>query len=209
MTAVKIKTPEIEFFAAGKITPFAGNHKIHDEESVKEMAESIEAQGLIEPISLDKDGVIISGHRRYAACILLGWVEIPVRVWRKLSEVQAAAMRITANKVVNNKFDKDALKAEIEQIASIDASAILGTGFKSQDLTKILGKKSSALEGLTLALGDTPMEMPGVAKNVKKKVEAKSEWVVVSTQSFESKEAADEFAEKLTSFSADIDVVVK
>jgi len=208
MTAVKMKTPEIEFFPVDHVIPFKGNHKIHDEASVQEMAQSIETQGLIDPISIDKDGIIISGHRRHSACKLLGWVEVPVRVWRELSEVQVAAMRITANKVVGDKYDKDALKAEIESIASLDASAILGTGFKSQDLTKILGKKSSALEGLTLALGDTtPMVMPGVTK--KRKSEKKKEYVVVSTQTFESKKAADEFAEKLMKFSTDLEVIVK
>ena len=204
-----MKTPEIEFLPIDQVLPFAGNHKIHNQESVKEMSVSIDTQGLIDPISVDKDFVIISGHRRHLGCKMLDWVEVPVRVWKDLSEVQVAAMRITANKVVGNEYDKDALKAEIESIASLDASAILGTGFKSDDLTKILGKKSNALEGLTLALGDTsPMVMPGVPK-VKKAAVKKKEWVVVSTQAFESKEAADEFADKLVNFSTDLDVIVK
>lgn len=51
-----------------------------DAEKLKGLIRSIEEIGLVYPISISKDNVIIDGHRRHAACKSLGWEEIPVLV---------------------------------------------------------------------------------------------------------------------------------
>lgn len=43
------------------------------------LAESIQVHGLREPLVLSLDGYILSGHRRFAACKLLGLTTVPVR----------------------------------------------------------------------------------------------------------------------------------
>ena len=43
------------------------------------LMESIRRMGLEEPIVVTVDGYILSGHRRYVCCLLLGWKFIPVR----------------------------------------------------------------------------------------------------------------------------------
>lgn len=47
---------------------------------LKGLAENIEKNGLLQPIVVDPDGVLICGHRRYEACKLLGWPSIDARV---------------------------------------------------------------------------------------------------------------------------------
>jgi ParB family chromosome partitioning protein len=49
-----------------------------DEASLNELAESIRQHGLINPITVNDDGVILAGERRYRACAKLGMREIPV-----------------------------------------------------------------------------------------------------------------------------------
>jgi len=55
-----------------------------DEEALKELAQSMQQHGLLQPIllHLDEEGklTIIAGHRRYLAAQMLGWEEIPARV---------------------------------------------------------------------------------------------------------------------------------
>ncbi len=55
-----------------------------DQESIQELAESIKALGLIQPITVRKKGVgkyqIISGERRYRACMLVGLDMIPAYI---------------------------------------------------------------------------------------------------------------------------------
>ncbi len=43
------------------------------------LTRSIERLGLEEPLILTQDGYILSGHRRYAAVVALGWTHVPVR----------------------------------------------------------------------------------------------------------------------------------
>jgi hypothetical protein len=47
---------------------------------VLELAESIRQHGVLEPILITRDGVILSGHRRYRACCLAELSTIPCRV---------------------------------------------------------------------------------------------------------------------------------
>jgi len=47
------------------------------EDKVKELAESIKELGLLQPIIISEDKVLISGLHRIEACKLLGWSEIP------------------------------------------------------------------------------------------------------------------------------------
>jgi ParB family chromosome partitioning protein len=46
------------------------------------MAASIEDIGLLNPITVDENGLLLAGGRRLAACKLLGWKDIPVSVVR-------------------------------------------------------------------------------------------------------------------------------
>jgi ParB-like chromosome segregation protein Spo0J len=49
---------------------------------IQSLAESIEAVGLINPITIDENGCLLAGARRLAACKLLGLKEIEVRIMR-------------------------------------------------------------------------------------------------------------------------------
>ena len=62
-----------------EITPNPDQPRRHfDEQSLDELAESIRLHGLINPITVDRDGKIIAGERRYRACLKLGMHEVPV-----------------------------------------------------------------------------------------------------------------------------------
>jgi N6-adenosine-specific RNA methylase IME4 len=47
---------------------------------VQALAASIERVGLLHPIVVSVDGLLIAGQRRLAACVLLRWAEVPVTV---------------------------------------------------------------------------------------------------------------------------------
>ncbi|MBC7815330.1 MAG: ParB N-terminal domain-containing protein, partial [Planctomycetaceae bacterium] len=72
------------------IKPSPENDKLYapinlDDLSIIALAESIREHGLREPIVVTLDSFIVSGHRRYAACVLAGLIRVPVRVeqiWR-------------------------------------------------------------------------------------------------------------------------------
>lgn len=55
-------------------------HRTMNPASVRSLMESIREVGLLNPITVQKDGVLIAGLHRHAACELLGWTEIPATI---------------------------------------------------------------------------------------------------------------------------------
>jgi ParB-like chromosome segregation protein Spo0J len=68
-------------------------------EAVRELADSIASVGLLNPISVTPDGVLVAGLHRLHACRSLGWTTIPVSVvdldadHRELSEIDENLIR--------------------------------------------------------------------------------------------------------------------
>ena len=64
----------------GELTPHPLNKDIYGDENVQELADSIRKNGLVNPLIVNQDNVIISGHRRYYACLSLGMKEVPCEI---------------------------------------------------------------------------------------------------------------------------------
>src|SRR5258708_9003318 len=58
---------DICWIAMDKLTPNGRNARTHSRKQIRQIADSIEASGFVVPILIDDGGVIIAGHRRYAA----------------------------------------------------------------------------------------------------------------------------------------------
>ena len=56
-----------------EIRPYEKNAKKHPKKQIEQVAASIKEFGMNQPIVVDKEGVIIVGHGRYAALQHLGW----------------------------------------------------------------------------------------------------------------------------------------
>ena len=44
------------------------------------LAQNIDEVGLLHPITIDTENLLLAGHRRLEACKLLGWAQIPATV---------------------------------------------------------------------------------------------------------------------------------
>jgi len=88
----------IEFLHAGKYQP----RHTFNQEALEELANSIRAQGLLQPIIVrkinveDRDYEIIAGERRWRASQLAGLHEVPVII-RELTDEQALAISLIEN----------------------------------------------------------------------------------------------------------------
>jgi ParB-like chromosome segregation protein Spo0J len=127
----------IEKWDIADVVPYPFNNKKHPPKHIDMLAKSIEAQGHLEAIAIDEDGVIISGHGRHLALQKLGRTQVMVRVLRGLSEAQKTALRIAANKTVGNEYDTDMLAIELEKLndGSFDLSSM---GFEQKELDMLL-----------------------------------------------------------------------
>lgn len=77
------------------IVPYAGNAKKHDKRQISNVAESIKQYGFVQPIVIDRDGVIVIGHCRALAAQKLGMEEVPFLLFlRSVSGIQKTALHI-------------------------------------------------------------------------------------------------------------------
>jgi len=87
---------EVSYKPVGELIEYEGNARRNDA-GVAKVAESIKEFGFLNPILIDPNNVIISGHTRLKAALQLGLEEVPCIV-QDLSEEEAKLARIIDNK---------------------------------------------------------------------------------------------------------------
>ena len=99
-----------------ELTPYAGNAKKHDSTQIANVAESIRQFGFVQPIVIDRDGVIVIGHCRALAAKKLGMKEVPCVCVDDLTPEQVNALRIVDNKSNESPWDFDILPDELADL---------------------------------------------------------------------------------------------
>ena len=118
-----------------ELTPYAKNPRKNDQ-AVNAVAASIKEFGFKVPIVIDSDGVIVAGHTRLKAALLLGMETVPCIVADDLTEDQIKAFRLADNKTAElAEWDYGLLTQELAEIdmsefSEIDMSKF---GFNTED----------------------------------------------------------------------------
>lgn len=108
---------KIEYIPIGELKPYEKNAKIHTQEQIEQIKNSINQFGMNDPIAIWKNNTIIEGHGRYIACQELGFKKVPIIRLDKLSNQQRKAYTLIHNKLtMNTDFDLDILNEELETI---------------------------------------------------------------------------------------------
>lgn len=118
-----------------EIIPYENNPRDNDE-AAEVVATSIKEFGFKNPIILDADGVVVCGHARLKAAILLGLDEVPCITADDLTPAQIRAFRIADNKTAEIAgWDYDALLQEFQELSAEDFDLNL-TGFNEYEQTE-------------------------------------------------------------------------
>jgi ParB-like chromosome segregation protein Spo0J len=93
------KTPigRIETVALEDLKPNPRNARTHSKRQIKLIADSVKTFGFVNPILIDKDGMIIAGHGRLTAAKRLGMTEVPALRIEHLSEDEIRAYVLADN----------------------------------------------------------------------------------------------------------------
>lgn len=110
---------EVKNRKLSSITAYGKNAKKHDKRQINNVAESIKQYGFVQPIVIDRDGVIVIGHCRAMAAKKLGMEEVPCVCVDDLTPEQVNALRLVDNKSNESDWDFDLLA---EEIAGLDLS---------------------------------------------------------------------------------------
>lgn len=107
---------KIEYRKVEDLIPYINNPRKNDQ-AVSAVADSIKQFGFKVPITIDKEGVVATGHTRLKAALKLELEEVPVIVLDDLSPDQVKAFRLVDNKTGElAEWDFNALALELEDI---------------------------------------------------------------------------------------------
>lgn len=119
---MKNRKLKIEYVNINSLIPYSKNAKIHTQEQIKQIINSIMEFGMNDPIAVWKDNLIIEGHGRLRACQELGIEEVPIIRLDDLTDDERKAYTLIHNKLtMNTDFNIDILNEELENI-DIDMS---------------------------------------------------------------------------------------
>lgn len=104
---VKEYSWHIEWRDPNELRPYERNAKVHTEEQIEHIANSIATFGWQQPGVITKDGVMVVGHGRRMAAIKLG-VKMPVKVIEDdMTEDEIRAYRQVDNKTNESPWDEE------------------------------------------------------------------------------------------------------
>lgn len=109
---------KVEYIPIDELKPYDKNAKIHTQEQIEQIKESIQEFGMNDPIGIwGKENLIVEGHGRLLACKELGMKEVPVIRLDDLTDDQRRAYTLVHNQTtMNTGFDLDILNEELEDI---------------------------------------------------------------------------------------------
>ena len=134
--AIKVEKINLDLIDTNPYQP----RKEFNEDELVELAETIEQQGLIQPITVRKFNgryQIVSGERRTRAARLAGWTTIDAYVHELLSDKKMAEWSLIEN---IQRVDLNAI-----EIAKSYEKLIENYGYTHDDLAKSVGKSRSAV----------------------------------------------------------------
>ena len=138
-----MKNRDIILLPVRNLRPNRRNARTHPKKQIKQIIESIRRFGWTYPILIDENGVILAGHGRYEAALLLGLREVPVIVVGGLGDAEKRALALADNKIAANAgWDRQLLAAELGDLADLLPECELNleiTGFEAAEIDSLLG----------------------------------------------------------------------
>jgi DNA modification methylase len=129
---------KIEHVQISKLRAHEQNARTHSPKQLKQIANSIDRFGFVNPILIDGRGKIICGHGRVGGAKLLGMTAVPVIRIEHLSKEELRAYALADNKLAENAgWSKEILAIEFQGLLDLDFDIEL-TGFELPEIEMIL-----------------------------------------------------------------------
>lgn len=129
----------LEMRPIGCIKANPRNARTHSKKQITQIARSMKEFGNVSPVLIDEQLMLIAGHGRLEAAKSLGHDHIPSIMIAGLSETKKRALMLADNKIAANAgWDRGILKAELEELITLDDFDIGLTGFDAPEIDQIL-----------------------------------------------------------------------
>ena len=153
------KMLKVDYLSPSELIPYEGNPRIHSEMQIEKLMSNIREFGVVLPVLIDENKVIISGHAVVTACKKLELAEIPCVSISHLNEAQKKACTIALNRLTEDStWDKVKLKTEMLKLRDLGLE-LTQTGFERREILR-----------LRMDIADTPKDEDAVPEEVKNPV---------------------------------------
>lgn len=151
---------KIEPIAPSELIPYECNPRIHSDAQIAKLKASIEEYGIVLPILIDANNVIIAGHAVVQACQQLEIAEIPCVRATHLTEAQTKAYILADNRLAeDSSWDKVMLKAEMLKLRDDYGLELEHTGFERREILR-----------LRMDIADTPKDEDAMPEDLQSAV---------------------------------------
>ena len=134
------RTEELKIINIDELIPYVNNSRTHSKDQITKLRGSLREFGFVNPVLIDKDKNIISGHGRVLAAKEEGIKEVPCVLVEHLSEAQKKAYIIADNKLaLDAGWDDEMLALEIEGLKDLDFD-ISFTGFDAAEIDDLFSR---------------------------------------------------------------------
>lgn len=128
------KIDRVQEVSVDLLKPYENNAKVHSEEQVQKIADSIQEFGFISPCLIDKENRIIAGHGRVMAAKILGMNKVPCVYVEGLTDAQRRAYILADNRLTElGEWDQQMVSDELERLKDEGFDIDL-TGFDVDDI---------------------------------------------------------------------------
>lgn len=140
---------EIAYLPTGILHPYPRNARTHSKKQIRQIADSIRQFGFTNPLLIDKDQMILAGHGRLAAAVLLGLSTVPCVRLEHMTPTQKKAYVLADNKLaLNGGWDEEILAEELEAILGPDTGVDISiTGFTLAEVDHLIEGKAIIEDG--------------------------------------------------------------
>lgn len=137
----------IEYVSSAQLRPDPNNPRTHSKKQITQIAASMTAFGVVNPMLADEDWVLIAGQGRLQAAKSLGHEFVPVIRLTGLSQAQKKALRIADNKIASNSgWDADLLRQQVIEIQSMEIEFdVQVMGFETAELDLMMAPPAVAV----------------------------------------------------------------
>lgn len=138
---------EIIYMRPQDLTPYENNAKVHTDEQIEKLAGQIAAFGFDQPITIDRNHIIIKGHGRRDAAIRLNMDLVPVIITDHLDEYQVMSARIGDNKVTSVEYDHAKMSFDVGTLERVNFDLTL-TGLSFDEVKSVLAAGDLSVGGV-------------------------------------------------------------
>ena len=129
---------QIEYLPANTLKPYENNPRIHSDKQIKKLMSSIQEYGIVLPVLVDSNNIIIAGHAIVTSAQNLEISEIPCVRASHLNEAQTRAYILADNRLAeDSEWDKNLLKSEMLRLRDNFGLELEYTGFESREILRL------------------------------------------------------------------------